>query len=81
MNRRSVAGDYGLIVVGTFLIGFAIKSIYDPVSMVTGGVSGLAIIAKELWSVPLWLTKDVYKRQSEKCAILPPKSILPAPTR
>ena len=42
--------------VGTFLIGFAIKNIYDPVSMVTGGVSGVAIIAKELWSVPLWLT-------------------------
>ena len=59
MNRRSVAGDYGLIVVGTFLIGFAIKSIYDPVSMVTGGVSGLSIIAKELWSVPLWLTNTL----------------------
>lgn len=59
MNRRSVAADYGLIVVGTFLIGFAIKSIYDPVSMVTGGVSGLAIIAKELWSVPLWLTNTL----------------------
>ena len=44
MNRRSTAVDYILIVAGTFLIGFAIKNIYDPVSMVTGGVSGLAII-------------------------------------
>ena len=51
--------DYILIVAGTFLIGFAIKNIYDPVSMVTGGVSGLAIIAKELWSVPLWLTNTL----------------------
>ena len=56
MNRRSPAADYAMIVAGTFLIGFAIKNIYDPVSMVTGGVSGVAIIAKELWSVPLWLT-------------------------
>ena len=48
-----------MIVAGTFLIGFAIKNIYDPVSMVTGGVSGVAIIAKELWSVPLWLTNTV----------------------
>ncbi|MFR2691205.1 MAG: YitT family protein [Enterocloster bolteae] len=32
------------------LSAFAIKNIYDPVSMVTGGVSGVAIIAKELWS-------------------------------
>ena len=59
MNRRSTAVDYILIVAGTFLIGFAIKNIYDPVSMVTGGVSGLAIIAKELWSVPLWLTNTL----------------------
>ena len=51
--------DYAMIVAGTFLIGFAIKNIYDPVSMVTGGVSGVAIIAKELWSVPLWLTNTV----------------------
>ena len=48
-----------MIVAGTFLIGFAIKNIYDPVSMVTGGVSGVAIIAKELWAVPLWLTNTV----------------------
>ena len=55
MKKRNPAADYAMIVAGTFLIGFAIKNIYDPVSMVTGGVSGVAIIAKELWSVPLWL--------------------------
>lgn len=59
MKSRSTAMDYVLITAGTFLIGFAIKNIYDPVSMVTGGVSGAAIIAKELWSVPLWLTNAV----------------------
>lgn len=59
MNRRSTAAEYGLITVGTLLISIAIKNIFDPVSMVTGGVSGLAIIAKQLWSVPLWLTNAV----------------------
>ena len=59
MKKRNPAADYTMIVAGTFLIGFAIKNIYDPVSMVTGGVSGVAIIAKELWSVPLWLTNTV----------------------
>ena len=59
MKKRNPAVDYAMIVAGTFLIGFAIKNIYDPVSMVTGGVSGVAIIAKELWSVPLWLTNTV----------------------
>ena len=59
MKKRNPAVDYAMIVAGTFLIGLAIKNIYDPVSMVTGGVSGVAIIAKELWSVPLWLTNTV----------------------
>ena len=51
--------NYLAITVGTILIAFAIKNIFDPVSMVTGGVSGAAIILKELWQVPLLLTNTV----------------------
>ena len=40
--------DYLLILAGTGLMAFAISSIYDPAGMVTGGVSGLAIILKKL---------------------------------
>ena len=40
--------DYGAITIGTILIGLATKNIFDPASMVTGGVSGVAIIMKEL---------------------------------
>ena len=57
MKRRSAAVDYALIVVCALLMGVAIKNIYDPANMVTGGVSGVAIIAKELWGAPLWLTR------------------------
>ena len=32
---------------------------YDPVNLVTGGVSGVAIIMKELARVPLWVTNTV----------------------
>lgn len=32
---------------------------FDPASMVTGGVSGIAIIGKELWNLPLWVTNTV----------------------
>ena len=39
--------DYGAITIGTILIGLATKNIFDPASMVTGGVSGIAIIGKE----------------------------------
>ena len=48
--------DYGAITIGTILIGLATKNIFDPASMVTGGVSGIAIIGKELWNLPLWVT-------------------------
>ena len=32
---------------------------YDPVNLVTGGASGLAIIMKELGKIPLWVTNTV----------------------
>ena len=37
-------------------MGFAIKNIYDPQGLVTGGVSGLAIILKDQAGIPLWIT-------------------------
>lgn len=58
-EKKQQIRDYLAITVGTILIAFAIKNIFDPVSMVTGGVSGAAIILKELWQVPLWLTNTV----------------------
>ena len=48
MKEKQRLIDYLLIVVGTGLMAFAISSIYDPVGLVTGGVSGLAIMIKEL---------------------------------
>lgn len=56
MKKRPVWVDYLLIVIGAFLMGFAIKNMYDPVNLVTGGVSGIAIIMKDLAGVPLWVT-------------------------
>lgn len=51
--------DYALIIVGSFIMGFAIKNMYDPVNLVTGGASGVAIIMKGLCNTPLWLTNTV----------------------
>lgn len=58
-EKERAVRDYLAITTGTILIAFAIKNIFDPVSMVTGGVSGAAIILKELWQIPLWLTNTV----------------------
>ena len=59
MKKRPVWVDYTMIIVGAFIMGFAIKNMYDPVNLVTGGVSGVAIIMKELAHVPLWVTNTV----------------------
>jgi len=56
MKNRPVWADYVLIVVGAFIMGFAIKNMYDPVNLVTGGVSGVAIIVKSMAGIPLWVT-------------------------
>ena len=59
MKKRPVWVDYGLIVLGAFLMGFAIKNMYDPAGRVTGGVPGIAIIVKTLTGIPLWIGKTV----------------------
>ena len=42
--------DILLIIIGTGLMAFAVASIFDPVSLITGGFSGLAIIIRQLSS-------------------------------
>lgn len=61
LNRRPLWVDVILMVAGTGLMGLAIQCIYDPVGLVTGGFTGVAIIAKYLTkgAVPLWLTNLV----------------------
>lgn len=63
--KRSALWDYLMIILGTGLVALSIQSIYDPISLVTGGFTGIAIIVKELTSgmikggVPLWLTNII----------------------
>lgn len=56
VRGRSPIRDYILILIGASIMGFAIKNIYDPIGLVTGGASGVAIIMKKQFGVPLWLT-------------------------
>ena len=64
-NKRSPVWDYIFIFVGTGLLGVSIQCLYDPISLVTGGFTGLSIIVKELTvnviegGIPLWLTNIV----------------------
>ena len=46
--KRKPLFIYLVIVAGTGLLAFAIKCIFDQISMVTGGFTGLSILLKEL---------------------------------
>ena len=60
-NIRRYIKDYALIILGDLLLAYAVVAFFQPHNMVTGGVSGLAIIIYDYsaqlgWGVPLGLT-------------------------
>ncbi len=63
--KKSVARDYLLLIVGTALVAASIQWIYDPIHLVTGGFTGLAIIVRRsseglvAGGIPLWFTNLV----------------------
>ncbi|MDO4438941.1 MAG: YitT family protein [Eubacteriales bacterium] len=59
LREKYKIADYIIIILGSFIIGYAIKNIYDPARLVTGGVSGIAVIFNALFEVPLWLTNTI----------------------
>ena len=63
LHRRGKLWDILLVIAGTFLLAAGVNLVYDPMGMVTGGVSGLAIIVKEVTANmtggeggPIWLS-------------------------
>lgn len=48
--------SYLLVTAGTFFMATGINIIYEPLSMVTGGFSGIGIIIKKILSVPVGVT-------------------------
>ncbi|MCL2603667.1 MAG: YitT family protein [Defluviitaleaceae bacterium] len=60
-TRKQQVRDYLLIIAGTYLMAFSIVSFWQPHYLVTGGVSGLAIIVEDYtygmgFPIPLWAT-------------------------
>ena len=65
MRKHGRIYDYMMIIIGTGILAFGIACFYDPIGLVTGGFSGLAIVIKHVTEVfveggiPLWLTNIV----------------------
>ena len=69
--KKSGLRDYTLILLGTFLMSVAINFIYEPLELVTGGVTGLGIIIKHFSAgaidirgaedgIPIWITNLLF---------------------
>lgn len=64
-NLRTGFKHYLIIIIGTVLMALSINLVYEPMEMVTGGVTGLAIVIKYLTGflvnggVPVWLSNIV----------------------
>ena len=62
MNSRPWYVDYLFIFMGTGIMALAIQCIFEPIGLVTGGFSGIAIIIRKMTAgiveggVPLWLS-------------------------
>jgi len=62
LRNQSKLRDILFILAGTFLMSVAVNMVYDPLGMVTGGVTGIGIVIKHLTQellpggVPVWLT-------------------------
>lgn len=66
MKKYGQFYEYAMIIIGTGILAFGIACFYDPIGLVTGGVTGLAIVIKSLTSglveggIPLWLTNAAF---------------------
>lgn len=65
LNSRPWYVDFLFIVLGTGIMALAIQCIFEPIGLVTGGFTGIAIIIRKVTSglveggIPLWLTNIV----------------------
>ena len=65
MDRKLNKKDLVNIILGSTILSIAVKSLFDPSGLVTGGVSGLAIVIKYVSAmftfegIPLWLSNTL----------------------
>lgn len=58
-KKKRLIRDYIYMIIGSLLISIASKNIYDPAGLIIGGVSGISIILRHLFGLPLWLSNTV----------------------
>lgn len=56
LDRNNNIIQYVTIILGTFLMAIAVVLFFDAMEVVVGGVTGVAIILKSTFGVPMWVT-------------------------
>lgn len=61
-GKRPYYAEFLLMLLGTAMVALGIQWLYDPAGLVTGGVTGAAIIIKSLsgGKIPLWFTNILF---------------------
>ena len=52
LNKKNRLKRYTFLVIGCFLLAFAFNVFFSPNNLVTGGVSGVAIIIYNIFGIP-----------------------------
>lgn len=64
-KKQTPLVSYIMVIIGTGILAISIQNFYDPIGLVTGGFTGLAIVIKTVSAavipggIPLWLTNAV----------------------
>lgn len=56
---RKIVKEYISIFIGTVLMAGAVVIFFDTVGVVAGGVTGIAIILKNIFGVPMWFVNAI----------------------
>ncbi len=59
INEKNKTGQYLRIITGTFMMSVAVVNYFDRLDVVTGGVTGIAIMLNRLAGMPMWLVNGL----------------------
>lgn len=58
-DRENRILQYITMIFGTFLMAVSVVMFFDPMEIVVGGVTGVAVIFKSLYNMPMWLSSAI----------------------
>lgn len=58
-DRENRVLQYITMIFGTFLMAVSVVMFFNPMEIVVGGVTGVAVIFKSLYNMPMWLSSAV----------------------